>query len=137
MFKLRKIIDIQAARKPALVVAMKRDTNTNRVAEESVLKITKCLFGKCDPDDTLRMLEEQIEMDKLRFMERFGIDIDSLERGETENVNPNIMRKPSDAALQKLNGNQKRKLTTLKSKRITDFYKVKKPRIQEKENNPS
>ncbi|XP_045480513.1 uncharacterized protein LOC123685009 [Harmonia axyridis] len=138
MYKLKKIIEIQAARKPALVMMALKEVNTTRASEESVLKISKCLFGKCDPDDTLRMLQEQVEMDKIRFMERFGIDIDRMEEEETENVNPNIVKKPSENSLQKPLANRKRKMLCGKgNKRITEFYKMKKPRLQDKENKTS
>lgn len=44
------------------------------------LKATKkCLFGKSDPEDTQKLLEEQCQADKKRFLERFGIDLDDIE----------------------------------------------------------
>lgn len=39
----------------------------------------KCLFGKSDPLDTQRMLEDQYQQDKTRLCERFGIDIEDIE----------------------------------------------------------
>lgn len=46
---------------------------------EKVKTTKKCLFGKSDPEDTLKLLEEQHKADKKRFLERFGIDLDDIE----------------------------------------------------------
>lgn len=122
MFKLKKIFEIQAARKPALVSLRNEMYKENKVNEDSVLRITRCLFGKCDSDDTLRMLEEQIEADKMRFKERFGIDVDQLEKEDEENVNPNIIRKNCELKLKKFNRNRKRKIEYLQHKKLTGQF---------------
>lgn len=55
--------------------------------------IKKCLFGVPDIADTEKMLQEQLEIDRQRFNEKFGFDLQELERldmdGNNENVNKN------------------------------------------------
>lgn len=54
------------------------DFSGNRDAERA--KATKkCLFGRSDPEDTEKLLEEQRQADKKRFLERYGIDLDDIE----------------------------------------------------------
>lgn len=55
--------------------------------------IKKCLFGVPDIADTEKMLQEQLEIDRQRFNEKFGFDLKELERldmdGNNENINTN------------------------------------------------
>lgn len=53
--------------------------------------IKKCLFGVPEMADTEKMLQEQLEIDRQRFNEKFGFDLKEIERldmdGNNENVN--------------------------------------------------
>lgn len=42
----------------------------------------RCLFGKCDPEDTRKLLEEQYQLDQKRFLAKFGFDIEMVENME-------------------------------------------------------
>lgn len=52
-----------------------RDRNNNQRTEAT----KRCLFGKPDPEDTKRMLREQLESDRKRLKERFGLDVENIE----------------------------------------------------------
>ncbi|XP_057655139.1 uncharacterized protein LOC130893235 [Diorhabda carinulata] len=55
--------------------------------------IKRCLFGVAKIEDTDKMLQEQYDIDRKRFSERFGIDLKRIEESErdinNENVNTN------------------------------------------------
>lgn len=76
----------------------------------------KCLFGKSDPLDTQRMLEEQYQEGRTRLHERFGIDIDEMQdlenRQGTCNINM-IVNKGTTKNNNKLRVLRKRKITGL------------------------
>lgn len=52
--------------------------------------IKKCLFGVADSKDTDKMLDEQFEIDRMRFNERFGFDLEEIEKLEREDNIENI-----------------------------------------------
>ncbi|KAJ8919332.1 hypothetical protein NQ315_003916 [Exocentrus adspersus] len=62
--------------------------NQNRFVRANSIK--KCLFGVANPEDTKQMLEEQHEIDRKRFSERFGFDIAEIERMESEANDENV-----------------------------------------------
>lgn len=66
-----------------------RQKKVDRFIKASPTK--KCLFGVADPKETDRLLEEQFEIDRLRFNDKFGFDlleIEELERADNiENIN--------------------------------------------------
>lgn len=71
-----------------VINALDKDSNNN----ERVEATKRCLFGKPDLGETQMLLKEQIENDKRRFRERFGIDVENI-----ENVCENV-RKECDAS---------------------------------------
>ncbi|KAL3267119.1 hypothetical protein HHI36_011259 [Cryptolaemus montrouzieri] len=139
MFPLNEVFQIPASKKrPILSLKIPINKNCNTTVNESAIKIKKCLFGKCDPDDTLRLLDEQAEIDRKRIMERFGIDINDIEDIENENRCPTKKLKMSnEVSVRRSKENRKRKLLPSQgNSKITDFYRVKKTCFREKENKP-
>ncbi|KAJ8963915.1 hypothetical protein NQ314_005243 [Rhamnusium bicolor] len=63
--------------------------NLNRFIKANTIK--KCLFGVANPADTDQMLQEQYEIDRQRFNEKFGFDIREIENMESEKNNENIV----------------------------------------------
>lgn len=73
------------------------DTKESRNARPKTLEnkqaknsIKKCLFGVPDPADTDRMVQEQYEVDRKRFIDRFGIDLNQVDTIEEEYNDENI-----------------------------------------------
>lgn len=66
------------------------DKNNTLVKFTKASPIKKCLFGVADPKDTEHMLEEQFEIDRTRFNERFGFDLVEIEQLERESNIENI-----------------------------------------------
>lgn len=52
--------------------------------------IKKCLFGLPNIADTEKMLEEQLDIDRKRFSDRFGFDLKEIERLDMEANNENV-----------------------------------------------
>ncbi|XP_076251277.1 uncharacterized protein LOC143190666 [Rhynchophorus ferrugineus] len=50
--------------------------------------IKRCLFGKANPDDTKRLLQQQYRKDQQRFLDKFGFDIKTIE--ELENCKDDV-----------------------------------------------
>lgn len=77
-----KVLVFESARKrqPKSVKCVNADAR-------KINAVKKCLFGVADPEDTMELLREQMEMERCRFEERFGFPLEEIERIEKENVN--------------------------------------------------
>ncbi|KAK9872179.1 hypothetical protein WA026_016232 [Henosepilachna vigintioctopunctata] len=139
MFPLKEIYKIDIVKKrPVLSVGTPNIINLKSKVEGAT-RVKRCLFGKSNPEDTLRMLNEQREIDRRRFLERFGIDINKLEQmsGEKRKCqNPRILNETSTSHRQPQANRTVKRLKPDTCKKITDYYKLKKISIQEKENKP-
>ncbi|CAG9762243.1 unnamed protein product [Ceutorhynchus assimilis] len=141
-----KIIILESSQQrlfhPKLQENFLQQENLVRRKRPSVFK--KCLFGKSDPDDTKRMLEEQYGLDQQRFFSRFGFDIETIEQLERtkDDVKENIEndrneqnRKSCSAGIKNLGKKilkARRKVsfnkpqTNQSQQFITDYYQARK-----------
>ncbi|XP_018563747.1 uncharacterized protein LOC108905395 [Anoplophora glabripennis] len=96
--------------------------------------VKKCLFGAPDRADTKRMLQDQYEVDRKRFIDRFGFDVAEFENEESEGNNENVNHDQGQQQISKKCVNGRR---ILKGQRrvfkphnsqavITDFYPSRK-----------
>ncbi|CAH1973424.1 unnamed protein product [Acanthoscelides obtectus] len=75
-----KIVVLESKHERALKPRRSFDDNFKSTKTGS---IKRCLFGVPDPCDTDKMVQEQLETDRKRFIDRFGIDLKEVERVET------------------------------------------------------
>lgn len=75
-----------------MIKSKKNDEGPNDVVMKifRATPIKKCLFGVPSIADTEKMLEEQLEMDRKRFNEKFGFDLKEIERLDMDGNNENI-----------------------------------------------
>ncbi|CAH0560380.1 unnamed protein product [Brassicogethes aeneus] len=85
----------------------------------------RCLFGVADPQDTENMLQQQEELDSLRFMERFGFSVEDLENLEKENTE--VKRKQCPKSNRKILKAKRKVFSNFNNQPVlTDFFKSKK-----------
>ncbi|XP_050300123.1 uncharacterized protein LOC126738729 [Anthonomus grandis grandis] len=107
-----------------------RDLSQDLVARRKRSK--KCLFGKADPEDTRRMLEEQYALDQERFMTRFGFDVETIEELERskDDVKENVAEKKKCPGRKILKARRKMTFGRVQPNQgqqfITDFYQARK-----------
>lgn len=92
------------------------------------VSIRKCLFGKADPEDTKRLLDDQYQLDQQRFLTKFGFDVETieyLERSENdESVNRENDRNGQNRETKVLSGKAKNSTRkVLKARRKVMFNK--------------
>ncbi|CAH1098890.1 unnamed protein product [Psylliodes chrysocephalus] len=111
-----------------------KNIENNFLRPTRAVGIKKCLFGVASIEDTEKMLQEQYDIDRRRFSERFGIDLKKIEESERESNSENIVSNNGSSQIRKnyVMGRKiiKRKRDVFKQQNIqtvmTDFYQARK-----------
>lgn len=94
---------------PPAVEEASQDSNNNALCLSAA---KRCLFGKSDPEDTARLLQEQIDKDRRRFIARWGVDV----------VHMGVTKPPLVPAAE-----PKKKKLKMKKERVSKERRVLKP----------
>ncbi|KAL1505407.1 hypothetical protein ABEB36_004980 [Hypothenemus hampei] len=132
------VVGLKRARVAVQTNAFQREENLEeRQRKIRCVGMKKCLFGKADPETTTRMLNEQYTIDRKRFLEQFGIDIEIFESDcDAKENNPNGLNVPETPTRKVLKAKRKVVFNTIQAKQsqqfITDYYHTRKTLTEKK-----
>ncbi|GJQ65429.1 hypothetical protein Trydic_g7537 [Trypoxylus dichotomus] len=93
------------------------------------LLVRKCLFGPADTAEVEKMLDEELCSEKKRFMDRFGIDIEVIDKkfANTKELKRLLIKVGSSNPMKKPDAPLRGVLKPYnKQLKVTDCFKIKK-----------